>query len=551
VKEAVQLTYGGLEKDPVGTDASKLYLNMWDQRAIALMPVAGGQIATIPVSLPGFGDLGKEPPGQVPKLMDISPDSSSLLVLDRGDMPLPEVWVVGASGQPAHYLVKATNAAWSPDGKSVVYATAHGDISLIPAEGGAPRLIASTRSTANGKTIRDLSFSPDGHTIRFTQANALWEMASDGTSFHQLLQSWNPSWWKCCGRWTPDGQFFVFLSGSIVLKSPLFLPGAQLWAIDQRIGRFRSPIQEPVQLTSGPILWGAPTPGRDSHRIFARGVTLRSRLVRYYKQSNQLEPLLGGISAEFVDFSADRKYVAYVSFPDGILWRANRDGSGAVQLTKPPFYPKLIHWSPDGTQILFTDFSPSGMEEAYVVSSLGGVPMRVLPEDNGPQRDAGWSPDGARIVFSSGSGAQGTESDEQELRILDLGSHTITSLADSEGMSSPQWSPDGRYIAALTIGGAELTAFDLQAQKWTTLRSGHYPQFPVWSRDSHSIYFLRYQDHGVFRISISGGIAERVFDLKDFRHTGWYNNWLGLDPEDSPLLLRDLGSSEIYSLTLE
>ncbi len=57
-----------------------------------------------------------------------------------------------------------------------------------------------------------------------------------------------------------------------------------------------------------------------------------------------IEPYLGGISAEFVTFSPDGNSLAYVTFPEGILWRANRDGSGRVQMTDPPMYPSC----PDG-----------------------------------------------------------------------------------------------------------------------------------------------------------------------------------------------------------
>jgi hypothetical protein len=33
---------------------------------------------------------------------------------------------------------------------------------------------------------------------------------------------------------------------------------------------------------------------------------------------------------------------------------------------------------------------------------------------------------------------------------------------------------------------------------------------------------------------------------------GWYTGgWLGLDPTDAPLLLRDTGTDEIYAFTLE
>ncbi len=53
------------------------------------------------------------------------------------------------------------------------------------------------------------------------------------------------------------------------------LPGAQLWALDERSGVLRRPPPQPVQLTSGPTRWGAPLPSRDGKKIFARGVAIR------------------------------------------------------------------------------------------------------------------------------------------------------------------------------------------------------------------------------------------------------------------------------------
>jgi hypothetical protein len=40
-------------------------------------------------------------------------------------------------------------------------------------------------------------------------------------------------------------------------------------------------------------------------------------------------------------------------------------------------------------------------------------------------------------------------------------------------------------------------------------------------------------------------------DLKDYRFTGSLFQWMGLDPQDSPMLLRDVGTADIYALTLE
>ena len=44
---------------------------------------------------------------------------------------------------------------------------------------------------------------------------------------------------------------------------------------------------------------------------------------------------------------------------------------------------------------------------------------------------------------------------------------------------------------------------------------------------------------------------ELVLDLKGVRQTSIYGFWIGLDPQDTPMLLRDVGSDDIYALTLE
>jgi hypothetical protein len=46
----------------------------------------------------------------------------------------------------------------------------------------------------------------------------------------------------------------------------------------------------------------------------------------------------------------------------------------------------------------------------------------------------------------------------------------------------------------------------------------------------------------VFRVRVSGGNAERVVDLKGFRFAGAFNLWMGLDPTDTPRLIREVGN---------
>src|SRR5260370_40264490 len=93
--------------------------------------------------------------------------------------------------------------------------------------------------------------------------------------------------------------------------------------------------------------------------------------------------------------------------------------------------------------------------------------------------------------------------------------------------------------------------FDFETQRWSVVGTGGC-SFPTWSSDSQFIYFVHASDDpGVFRVRVSSGNAERVVDLKGFRYTGAFTMWMGLDPTDAPMLIRDVGTDDIYALTLE
>ncbi len=90
--------------------------------------------------------------------------------------------------------------------------------------------------------------------------------------------------------------------------------------------------------------------------------------------------------------------------------------------------------------------------------------------------------------------------------------------------------------------------FDFASQKWEEIAKITLG-FPNWSKSSDYVYFLHEQDQpSVMRVRIRDRKVERVADLKNFRQAGFYSIWLGMAPDDSPLLLRDTGTQEIYAL---
>ena len=172
----------------------------------------------------------------------------------------------------------------------------------------------------------------------------------------------------------------------------------------------------------------------------------------------------------------------------------------------------------------------------------GATRSQRFPKNIQPREDPNWSPDGASIVFWS----NGT------INILDLRTHKVSVVPGSDGFFSPHWSPDGRYIVAMSGNSRKLMLFDFKTQKWVEL-ARMTAAFPNWSRDGSYVYFHSFgSDPALYRVRISDHKLERIVGLKGIRLTiGLAGTWCGLAPDDSPMILRDVGSQEIYALDLQ
>jgi Tol biopolymer transport system component len=213
-------------------------------------------------------------------------------------------------------------------------------------------------------------------------------------------------------------------------------------------------------------------------------------------------------------------------------------------------YPAVPRWSPDGKQILFTD-AASRVDRSYIVPAEGGSSRRLLPEVDRVVSEADWSADGKEIVLSLSDWRPDGPS-EGDLRILDVASGEVSTVPGSAGLFGPRWSPDGRKIAALTPQSDALRVYDIEKQQWSAVVTKDGIEFPSFSADSQFIYYLLLGgDQAVYRVRVRGGEPERVVDLNDWHMTGHFSFWMGLDPTDAPLLLRDIGTNDIYALTLE
>ena len=534
VARVSQITRDGLMKDTPRSDGSRLYFTGLAGARFALSQVseAGGEASQIAVSVPN------------PVLRDISADHSSLLFSDdRGTDPETGFWALPLpSGTPRRLgEITGRDGTWSPDGTQLAFTKGSG-IYVAKSDGSEPHRIASVAGIPYA-----IRFSPSGRQLRYTlfetgNTLSLWEVNSDGSNPHALLPHFSEPSAECCGKWTPDGRYYIFLS----MKS------GNLWARRERGGWWQSAPAAPTQLTNGPLAFHDVTPSLDGRKIFAVGSLSRGELVRYDPASRQFVPYLSGISAGELAFTRDGKWVAYVSYPDQTIWRCRMDGSDRLQLTYSTA-ATLPRWSPDGSKIAFVSAVWGKPWKIFIVSAQGGTPQEVV-EENRNEVDADWSPDGNQLVFGRDSQLSDTES--LQIQLFDLRTGQLSAIPGSDGLFSPRWSPDGRYLAAQSSDSRLIELFDFQNGQWSTWFEATEGSvgYPTWANDSQSLYFTTFQTSqpSLQRIRLGQSRPEMVVDFTGLRRYGQkWGVWTGVTPQGDGLVVRDVSTQEIYALDVD
>jgi Tol biopolymer transport system component len=520
---------GQVKVGPMASDGSRIYFNeiLPDQRTVIVQVlIKGGEAVPLSVQF------------KQPQVLDLSREGTELLVANDEGNQLSSLWTQSVTGGSPRRVgtVLVGDARFGLDGTGIIYSNGL-DVYSVSRDGSSPRKLLTADSTPFS-----FGFSPDPRVLRFTQVDmrtfsrSLMEAAVDGTGLHRMCQA------CCCGKWTSDGRFYIFQTRRDGRRDLWALPEAKSFSWWKRE-------YKPIQLTAGPLSFQDPLPSKDGKEIFAIGESDRAEVIRYDSRSGHFLPYLSGISAEGLAFSADGRWVTYASYPDGTLWCSKVDGSGRRQLTFPPLRVLLPRWSPDGKQIAFNAILPGAVWNIYVVPSEGGTPQRILPSEES-QMDVNWSPDGNSLVFGA-SNVPNTP-----IYIIDLSSKHVSTLPGSNGLYSPRWSPDGRYIAAITSEHPfKLMLFDFATQKWTEA-FGFEMGYPTWSRDGKYIYFQDTHNQDarghIVRFRLSDRKIENIIELEDAGRptTGTIVPWFGLAPDDSPLFARDISTQEIYALEM-
>ena len=291
---------------------------------------------------------------------------------DRWDSGL---WIMNADGSKNRFLVKGSNARWSPDGSRIAY-FADGDpkgtqifVRWMDSEG------ATSQVTRVSENPSNLSWSPDGQSLAFTM----------------LVKSDTP--WKISmpaapegAKWTPAPRIIDRLHYRRDRIGYVEQGTTQLFLVPAEGGT-------PRQLTNGDYstseLGSGPnydwTP--DGRTIVFDGLRDPDADYRYREsylftvdvKGGAIKPLVtkkGGWSNPMV--SPDGRTVAFTGHEYGTqsyraeeVWEVGIDGSGMRALTTYDRDPGQLRWSPDGSGVFFA-LAEQGTSNVYFAGLHGG-----------------------------------------------------------------------------------------------------------------------------------------------------------------------------------
>jgi Tol biopolymer transport system component len=483
-------------------------------------------------------------------ILGLTPDDTEFLARqqEHDNDPLLILPVTGGRPRRIGDLV-VSDAAFSHDGATLAYAYNH-QLFLAGPDGSGSRLLASLP----GHTYH-IRWSPDDRRLRFTVVGStrkrmIWEVGADGSKLHEIEFNWLGNPMECCGEWTPDGRYFLFASH----REPS--AASNIWALEEKTDWLHRANREPVPLTVGPANYYELVPSRNGKRVFAIGMQPSVDLLRYDAARKDFVPFLGGLSADQLDFSRDGEWVTYVAFPEQTLWRARSDGTEALQLTFSPFQVWLPRWSADGKRILFSGKRPGEPQTIYTISAEGGNPQSFASPD---QAYADWMPKEDAAIYGCYPGVSGcpdgAEPSHMPLYRLDLGTGQSQKLPGTEGLFYPRWSPDGRYLVAVSTAGSQLFLVGLKTGKRIQI-STHHADYPAWSPDSRYVYFntMINDNLALFRVDLRDQKEEEVANVH-FRTITGHGSVSGLAPgavapDGSPIVQRAGNHRDVYALSL-
>jgi Tol biopolymer transport system component len=328
----------------------------------------------------------------------------------------------------------AGDPLWSPDGQRVLFRLRRGLYTVSRTGGASARVIEDPTLPVLGRA----AWSPDGRSVVFPSISegrlALARVPSQGgpaTVIGSGLASLNAP------VFSPDGRWLFGTSASTREQ------GTEIWAA--RVGD-DGRLADPVRVLGGAFDYLSPSLSRDQRRLAFEVHDVSVSLARLpVAQSMAATPTLVDLPSPFTEAEVSHAGDAFALVSDRggepSLWRASRASGALARLREGAGADGHPAWSPDDSRIAFVHAS-GGRSRIATIPARGGDLRFVSAADSFAGYPA-WSPDGLTLAFVT-LGAEGGA-----IRAVPAqGGPERVVATTAQRFRRISWSPDGLWIAA-------------------------------------------------------------------------------------------------------
>jgi len=440
-------------------------------------------------------------------------------------------------GQPLRSAIAVLGhaPAWSPDGTRMVYVE-QGKVLLADSAGQNSTVIASFTGTPFWT-----AWSPDGTTIRFSVhetagRQSMYEVDLATRSVTPLLVGDPDEHRACCGSWSRNGEYFVY----VVENSR----SSSIWGRHEKLFRWKKG-KASWQIASGPVdFWRAPALSEDMHHLYATGEQRRLHLTRL---NRNFEPFLRDLSVESINVSHGGDWVVYTLHPEGTLWKSRADGTARVQLSAPGEFARSPQWSADDKSIVYIR-EANGTKTITRINAQTGAREAEIHDYPDIERIAD-APTTDKIAFERELGA-GDPADG--IYIMSLPQKEVVAVPSSTGLSVPRWSPDERYLSAFSEDRSSLKLFDFQTKDWQEIASADTISAQAWDPQKDFLYYLagRGGKYVLMKYIVATGKTEEVRQMPEQYDEDYISSILETTPSGDLLFGYSVRETELYDIAI-
>jgi Tol biopolymer transport system component/tRNA A-37 threonylcarbamoyl transferase component Bud32 len=410
------------------------------------------------------------------------------------------IYIVSAFGGDERVVMRgySLNPAFSPDGQWIAswrdpFAN---KTFIVPASGGTPRQVASEFYAA-----QFAAWSPDGKKILFAGSREQGDLNREWWLIDATGQNATPL--KVRAVISREGQGRVPFPSSWT-GDHIYYSTRNLYriGIDGNSGKLIGP---PERLTQGASLEAGPSAalysGPRGWRIaFTSYATSQSQLYRLSLLSggkgelNKAEPLYqDGASRDTPSLSRDGSKLAYLKRAVDAFEIQVRDmASGAEKTLIRNNTGMRVRISPDGRVVAY-NLTPNNEKETdiYLMPSGGGASKKACDKCG---MIYGWAPDSRRIIFRSGAPMRFWTFDTESGAITEILSHPKYHVHAARYSDDMKWiafhlapgdGPQHIFVAPARDGGGP------RESEWIPVfTQPGYNKRPWWSADGQTLYFI-------------------------------------------------------------